>query len=129
MGLLRELVDEVISLPDSASYTFPAKDRIAATSKLGYAIINAFFQFLDCMIIPWFTLLAVSGKWNIGFFNWIVVLVGTLGTLFSWGQVLYYFAVPTDKYVHPLRGRILGETAIGVLVCAIFKIPIHSKVK
>lgn len=129
MGLLRELVDEVIPLPDQANYDFPTPEIMVTVYKLPYAVINAVFQFIDCIAIPQLTLMVLSGNIQLGIFNWIAVIIGILATTFSWFQVVKFFLSPTNNYTNPVSGRLIGETAIGALLSALFRIPIHSKVK
>jgi hypothetical protein len=97
--------------------------------KLPYAFINAVFQFIDCIAIPQLTWMVLSGNIQLGIFHWVVVIVGFLATLFSWFQVIKFFLSPTNKYTNPVIGRLLGETAIGALLSALFRIPIQSQVK
>ncbi len=129
MGLLRELVDEVIPLPDQANYDFPTPEIMVTVYKLSYAVINAVFQFIDCIAIPQLTLMVLSGNIQLGIFHWIAVIIGILATTFSWFQVVKFFLSPTNNYTNPVSGRLIGETAIGALLSALFRIPIHSKVK
>lgn len=129
MGLIRELVDEVIPLPNQANYDFPTPEIMVTIFKLPYAVINAVFQFIDCIAIPQLTLMVLSGNIQLGIFHWIAVIIGILATTFSWFQVIKFFLSPTNKYTNPVIGRLIGETAIGALLSALFRIPIHSKVK
>jgi hypothetical protein len=129
MGLLRELVDEVIPLPDQANYDFPTPEIMVTVYKLPYALINAVFQFIDCIAIPQLTLMVLSGNIQLGIFHWIAVIIGILATTFSWFQVVKFFLSPTNNYTNPVSGRLIGETAIGALLSALFRIPIHSTVK
>jgi hypothetical protein len=129
MGLLRELVDEVIPLPDQANYDFPTPEIMVTVYKLPYAVINAVFQFIDCVAIPQLTLMVLSGNIQLGIFHWIAVIIGILATTFSWFQVVKFFLSPTNNYTNPVSGRLIGETAIGALLSALFRIPIHSTVK
>lgn len=129
MGLLRELVNEVIPLPDQANYDFPTPEIMVTVFKLPYAVINAVFQFIDCIAIPQLTMMVLSGNIQLGIFNWIAVIIGILATTFSWFQVVKFFLSPTNNYTNPVSGRLIGETAIGALLSALFRIPIHSKVK
>ena len=129
MGLIRELVDEVIPLPNQANYDFPTPEIMVTVFKLPYAVINAVFQLIDCIVIPQVTLLVLSGNLQLGFFHWVVVIFGFLATLFSWFQVIKFFLSPTNKYTNPVIGRFIGETAIGALLSALFRIPIQSNIK
>ncbi|MFA9211880.1 MAG: hypothetical protein ACEQR5_08625 [Moraxellaceae bacterium] len=96
MGLLRELVDEVIPLPDQANYDFPTPEIMVTVFKLPYAVINAVFQFIDCIAIPQLTLMVLSGNIQLGIFHWIAVIIGILATTFSWFQVIKFFFI-TNK--------------------------------
>jgi hypothetical protein len=129
MGLIRELFDEIISLPNQQKNEFIEDNVIASTSYVGYALINLFFQIIDCIIVPGITYLCLTNKLNVGFFNWAIIIIGGFASVFSLFQVVYYFFFPTDKYIHPIKGRLLGETAIGVFIGSIFKIPLYSRIK
>lgn len=129
MGLLRELIDEVIPLPAQANHEFPTPEIMVTVFKLPYALINAVFQLIDCILVPQLTWMVLSGNIQLGIFHWVVVIVGLLATIFSWFQVLKFFLSPTNMYTNPVIGRLIGETAIGALFSALFRIPIQSQVK
>jgi hypothetical protein len=129
MGLVRELFDEVISLPSSEKTEFIDTDTMASTTNLWYAVVNLFFQCIDCILIPAITYALFSGEIQFGFLKWPIIFVGSFSSIFSIGQFAYYFLFPTYKYIHPLKGRLLGETALGAFICSIFKIPLYSRIK
>ena len=129
MGLLRELFDELIPLPDQAEYHFPEPNLKVSKINFGYSILNLFFQILDCVLVLYMTYLFIFGKLNFGLFNWFFLILGASITLFSWIQFIYYFVSPPDNYVNPILGRLLGETAIGLVIASIFRIPLTSKIK
>jgi hypothetical protein len=129
MGLLRELFDELIPLPDQAEYHFPEPNLKVSKMNFGYSILNLFFQILDCVLAPYMTYLFLFGKLNFGLFNWFFLIVGISITLFSWIQFIYYFVSPSDNYVNPILGRFFGETAIGLLLASIFRISLTSRIK
>jgi hypothetical protein len=85
-----------------------------------------FFQFIDCLVIPYFTLNLLAGLYNFGLLKWVLILSGVFSSVFSIIQSIYYFLIPTENYKNPFLGRILGETAIGILLSALFKIKIIS---
>ncbi|MEY3199012.1 MAG: hypothetical protein RJA13_970 [Bacteroidota bacterium] len=129
MGLVRELFDEVISLPNSEKTEFIDANTIATTTNLWYAVLNLFFQCIDCILIPGITYAFFLGEIQFGLLKWPIIFVGSFASIFSIGQFAYYFLFPTNKYIHPLKGRLLGETALGAFICSIFKIPLYSRIK
>jgi hypothetical protein len=129
MGLVRELFDEVISLPNSEKTEFIDANTIATTTNLWYAVLNLFFQCIDCILIPGITYAFFLGEIQFGLLKWPIIFVGSFASIFSIGQFAYYFFFPTNKYIHPLKGRLLGETALGAFICSIFKIPLYSRIK
>lgn len=129
MGLVRELFDEVISLPSSEKTEFIDTDTMATTTNLWYAVVNLFFQCIDCILIPAITYALFSGEIQFGLLKWPIIFVGSFSSIFSIGQFAYYFLFPTNKYIQPLKGRLLGETALGAFICSIFKIPLYSRIK
>lgn len=129
MGLVRELFDEVISLPNAMQSKIIGNNEMISVYNIGYAILNAVFQIIDCIIIPYFTwvvLLKLNSNFN--FLSALLFGVAFLSSLFSLIQVLYYFIKPADKYIN-ISDRIIGETSIGALLSAIFKIPINTYIK
>jgi hypothetical protein len=129
MGLIRELFDEVIPLPKQSEFKFISENLMSETSKPWYAVVNLFFQVIDCVLIPGITYVSITSGYSGGILNWIIIVVCGLSSVFSISQTVYYFIFPVDKYVNPLKGRLLGETAIGAFMAAIFRIPIYMKVK
>jgi hypothetical protein len=87
------------------------------------------FQIIDCIIIPYFTWIILL-KLKLNFNLLLALLLGVLflSSLFSLLQVLYYFIKPFDKYIN-FSDRLIGETSIGALLSAIFKIPINTYIK
>jgi hypothetical protein len=116
-------------LLDQAEYHFPEPNLKVSKINFGYSILNLFFQILDCVLVPYMTYLFIFGKLNFGLFNWFFLILGASITLFSWIQFIYYFVSPPDNYVNPILGRLLGETAIGLVIASIFRIPLTSKIK
>ena len=129
MGLLRELFDELIPLPDQAEYHFTEPNLKVSKMNFGYSILNLFFQILDCVLAPYMTYLFLFGKLNFGLFNWFFLIVGISITLFSWIQFIYYFVSPSDNYVNPILGRYFFLIAIVLLLASIFRIPLTSRIK
>lgn len=129
MGLIRELVDEVFPLPIQATHQFPSPKMVASTSCVAYALVNLFFQMIDCVLIPFIAYLSLIGTFQYGWFFWIVLFISGVASIFSWSQVIYYFLFPVDNYVHPFVGRLMGETAIGTCISAFFKIPVYASIK
>jgi hypothetical protein len=81
------------------------------------------------VVIPAITLFCYTGALNLGWLNWIIIILGVLASLFSLFQSIYYFILPTEKYLNPLSGKIFGETAIGAFIAAIFKFKIITFIK
>ena len=130
MGLVRELFDEVISLPKAHEHNFDIKGNISSFHfRFFYAFLNLIFQVIDCLIIPYYTLLLYySLLHGFGYLKMMLVVIGAFSSIFSIYQVLYWFIKPVENYV-TLRDRIMGETAIGAFLSSVFKIEIyyHSK--
>ena len=126
MGLLQSLFDEVVSLPSSIKDLDISPDRTTSYRvPLGYALVNAFFQALDCLLIP----LVVLQLWNStmsALLRWPLLVLFTFSAGFSLLQALYFFMRPTQTYVG-FRDRVLGETAIGQLVAAMLGLRIRYR--
>ena len=129
MGLVRELVDEIIPLPKQMDSTFQNNNEVVSIYRLSYAFINLLFQTIDCLLIPMVTVYSMLGIINLGWVNWVIIIIGGISSIFSLFQSLYYFILPLEKYLNPLSGRIFGETAIGAFIAAIFKIKIITFIK
>jgi hypothetical protein len=129
MGLVRELFDELISLPKQADHEILGENIIATKWRIPYAILNLLFQIIDCVIIPYFTMLAFTGHIQNGILSWGILIFGFPASVFSLLQALYYFLIPTEKYVNPLAGRLLGETALGAFLASVLRIRIKSFIK
>jgi hypothetical protein len=129
MGLVRELVDEIIPLPKQMDSTFENNNEVVSVYRLSYAFINLLFQCIDCVVIPAITLFCFIGALNLGWVNWVIIILGGIASIFSLFQSLYYIILPPEKYLNPISGRIFGETAIGAFIAAIFKIKIITFIK
>jgi hypothetical protein len=129
MGLIRELVDEIIPLPKQSDNFFPEKNKVDSIPRIGYAFLNLIFQCIDCVFIPYLTWLCLIGKIELGWINYIIILVGGIAALFSLFQSVYYFFFPAENYSNPILGRLLGETAIGIMIASILKIKICTFTK
>jgi hypothetical protein len=129
MGLVRELFDEVIPLPNAMQSKIIGKNEMSAVHNISYASLNALFQIIDCIIIPYFTwVILLKIKSNFDLLLALLFGVSFLSSLFSLIQVIYYFIKPADKYIN-FSDRIIGETSIGALFSALFKIPINTYIK
>ena len=129
MGLIRELIDEIIPLPKQAD-TIPLGDKeFASVYRVGYTFLNLIFQAIDCVIIPVLTYLIFSEAISVGLLRWPLIIVGGLASGFSILQALYYFIQPPENYRNPIQGRVFGETAIGAFVAAIISMEIKTFVK
>jgi hypothetical protein len=129
MGLLRELVDEIIPLPKQMDSTIENKNEVVSVYRMSYVFVNLIFQLIDCVVIPIITIASFNGVFDIGWLNWVVVFIGGAASVFSLSQSLYYFISPPEKYLDPIKGRIIGETAIGAFIAALFKIKIITFIK
>ncbi len=124
MGLTRELIDEAIPLPNAMRTTLNGDRQMCSIYNFSYAFLNAIFQVIDCIIIPYYTWQLYNSGLN--FLKGSLCIVGLLASIFSVSQVIFYFLKPADNYVSFLD-RIIGETAVGVLLSAIFKIEIKTQ--
>ena len=102
MGLVRELVDEIIPLPKQMDSTFENNNEVVSVYRLSYAFINLLFQCIDCVVIPAITLFCFTGALSLGWVNWVIIILGGIASIFSLFQSLYYFILPTEKYLNPL---------------------------
>lgn len=126
MGLLQSLFDEVVPLPSSIKDLDISTDRITSyRTPLGYALVNAFFQGLDCLLMP----LVVLLLWNSalpGLLRLPLLVLSAFSAGFSLWQARYYFIWPTRPYVGSQEG-IFGETTIGLLVAAMLGLRIRYR--
>lgn len=126
MGLIKELFDEVIPLPDSRVNHINLKGEISSYHyKFWYALLNLIFQVIDCIVIPFYALLCYESLKN----GWGLLKIGGLfalgfSTLFSFYQTVYWFFKSPDNFVS-FKDRLLGETAIGAFLSAVFRIKIN----
>jgi hypothetical protein len=127
MGLIKELFTELIDLPESAATSIDLeRDLVILDYNAKYTIVNLFFQILDCLVIPYFTLVILNG--NLDFIKMIIVLVLGFSAVFSIFQTLYFLFKPTNKYVS-FYHQLLGETALGILFASFFNIQIKHYIK
>jgi hypothetical protein len=127
MGLIREFYSEIFELPKAAEIKFDSeKDITILHYKIKYSCVNLFFQIIDCIIIPLFTLILVNGNKN--FVTSILIIVLGLSSIFSIIQFIYYLINPTQKYINVFH-QIIGETAIGIFFASLLNIPIKQDIK
>jgi hypothetical protein len=129
MGLVRELVDEIIPLPKQMDSIIENKNEVLSVYRLSYVFVNLIFQLIDCVVIPIITISSFNGVFDIGWLNWVVIIIGGAASVFSILQSVYYFISPPEKYLDPIKGRIFGETAIGAFIASIFKIKLITFMK
>jgi hypothetical protein len=129
MGLVRELVDEIIPLPKQMDSTFENKNEVVSVYRLSYVFVNLIFQLIDCVVIPIITISSFNGVFDIGWLNWVVIIIGGAASVFSILQSVYYFISPPEKYLNTFKGRIFGETAIGAFIASVFKIKLITLIK
>jgi hypothetical protein len=88
MGLIKELFTELIDLPESAATSIDLeRDLVILDYNAKYAIVNLFFQILDCLVIPYSTLIILNN--NLDFRHRKIFLKRTFSSLkiklyFSW---------------------------------------------
>jgi hypothetical protein len=131
MGLILELVDEIIEVRGSRLYTksdLDLKKGIRAEYfTLRYAIPVVFFQFIDNVVIPYFTFfLVINLMQEFSITGLLIAIVPVFSSLFSLYQTVYYFLFPTETYLS-FFSRFLGETAIGCILSALFRIRFITK--
>ena len=126
MGLVREIFDEIIPLPDAKVNQINAAGKVNSYHfKFAYAFLNVVFQVIDCIIIPFYTLVFfMSLKHGGGFLKIGLFLVLAFSTLFSISQVIYWFIKSPDNYVS-FKDRLMGETAIGAMISGLFRVKIY----
>lgn len=134
MGLVKEIFDEFIPIkPSMGLYTvadFDQKNNIRTEYfKLRYALPNAIFEFLDAIVIPYFTFfLFIDLLQNFSIKSLLIAILPVFSSLFSISQVVYFFIFPYNKYVD-FKSRLIGETAIGCLISSIFKVNFKTRIK
>ena len=131
MGLILELVDEIIEVRGSRLYTksdLDLKKGIRAEYfTLRYAIPVVFFQFIDNVVIPYFTFfLVINLMQEFSITGLLIAIVPVFSSLFSLYQTVYYFLFPTETYLSFFSG-FLWETAIGCILSALFRIRFKTK--
>jgi len=126
MGLVREIFDEIIPLPNAKVNQINTAGKVNSYHfKFAYAFLNMVFQVIDCIIIPFYTLmLFISLKQGGGFMKIGLLIILGFSTLFSFYQVIYWFIKSPDDYVS-FKDRLMGETAIGALISGLFRFKIY----
>jgi hypothetical protein len=123
MGLIQSIADEFISFPKSIKDLELLEDQKTAYSPHGgFAFLNLIFQIIDCVVIP-ITFYYVLKEFNNDIYKYLILFATGFSSLFSWLQTLKYIISPVDKYV-TFIDLILGETAIGYMIAAIFNLKI-----
>jgi hypothetical protein len=127
MGLLQALFDEVISLPGGIKDTDFEPDRVTSHRvPVGYALVNGFFQTLDCVVMPALVVLLWGSGFH-GIVRWPLIILAAFSAGFSLFQALFYFLKPADRYV-AFTDRLLGETAVGQVLAALLGLRIHYRI-
>jgi hypothetical protein len=129
MGLIQAIADEIISFPKQTDFAVSGENKMFGINRVGFSILNLIFQSIDCVFVPFAAYLLLFDQIQVGLFKWFIIVLCFATTFFSWLQFIYYFIAPTEKYVSPFSGRIFGETAIGGLIAALFKIKIYTYIK
>jgi hypothetical protein len=126
MGLIKELFDEAIPLPESkVSQMFIKTNMNSFYFKLPYAICNLFFQIIDCILIPAIAFLLYE-SWMLhgGVLKFMLMLIVLFSSAFSFYQFAYWFIKPHDDYA-TFKDRLIAETAVGAFISALFKVKIY----
>jgi hypothetical protein len=131
MGLVLEIVDSIIEIKGRGLYTKSEIDYSKGIRSeyftLRYAIPVVFFQFVDNIIIPYFTYFwVVSLMRDFSIVSLLIVIIPVFSTLFSLWQTIYYFLFPTEKYLN-FWSRFLGETSLGCFLSALFRFQFKTK--
>lgn len=131
MGLVLEIVDTIIEVRGSGFSTKSELDYSKGIRTeyftIRYAIPVAFFQFIDNIIIPYLTyFLVVDLMLEFSIVSLFIAIILVFSSLFSLYQTVYYFLFPTETYLS-FFSRFLGETAIGCILSALFKIRFKTK--
>lgn len=131
MGLVLEIVDSILEVRGTRSSTESDLDYkkgfCSEYFTLRYAIPVVFFQFIDNVVIPYFTyFLVIDLMQEFSITGLFIAIVPVLSSLFSLFQTVYYFLFPTEKYLS-FFSRFLGETAIGCILSALFRIRFKTK--
>lgn len=131
MGLVLELVDEIIEVRGTRSYTTSDLDLKKGIRSeyftLRFAIPVALFQFIDNVVIPYFTyFLVIDLMQGFSITGLLIAILPVFSSLFSFYQTIIYFLFPTETYLS-FFSRFLGETAIGCILSALFKLRFKTK--
>jgi|GEM_PF-2370959 len=133
MGLVLEIVDSILDsgVKGTRSSTVSDLDYSKGVSSqyftLRYAVPVAFFQFIDNVVVPYYTyFLVIDLMQEFSIMGLLIAIVPVFSSLFSLYQTVYYFLFPTEKYLS-FFSRILGETAIGCILSALFRIRFKTK--
>lgn len=122
MGLIKEIITEIVELPDAFESNINFKDDLIILKyKLPYAIMNMFFQIIDLFIVP--ILFFNFFLMDMNFINSILILITGLSFIFSILQFFYFLFKPVNKYISFLD-LLIAETAVGILIASVFKIPV-----
>jgi len=127
MGLLQSLIDEVVSLPASVkAVELHPHGTTSYRVPLGYALVNAFLQTVDCVVMPALVVLLWGSGFH-GIVRWPLIILAAFSAGFSLFQALFYFLKPADRYV-AFTDRLLGETAVGQVLAALLGLRIHYRI-
>lgn len=132
MGLVLELVDEILPVRpkgNSIISKFDVEKGIRTDRwTLRFSIPNAVFQFIDCIVVPMLALYLIKEVMDdFSLIQGILALLAVASSLFSISQFLYFFIKPVDTYL-TFTDRLLGETAVGCLLSALFDLSFKVRI-
>lgn len=120
MGLLQTLIDEIIPFPSPiGKLNLLPNNTVQYAVPVGYALLNLLFQMVDCIVVPVMFICILQAN-GLGYIRFAILVLLAFSWAFSWLQVLRFFIAPHDKYCS-FKDRLLGETAIGYFMAAIFR--------
>jgi hypothetical protein len=133
MGFVLEIIESFVEIRPSA-HGKSTKSELDYSNgirseyfTLRYAIPVAFFQFIDNVIIPYFTyFLVIDLMQDFSIISLLIAIIPIFSSLFSLYQTFYYFLFPTETYLN-FWSRFLGETALGCFLSALFRLRFKTK--
>jgi len=125
MGFIRKITDGIIPLPEARYYFDSDNSRIVFCFRVPFAVLNLFFQTLYCVIIPFFSIVVFTEV--VKCFSTLLLLIAIttlVSSVIVLYQTMYCFFNPKKNYI-TIMDRMLGETAVGAFISAVFKIRIE----
>ena len=123
MGLIQALIDEIFPFPSPIEILNLLSDKkVQYTVPVGYALLNLLFQIVDCVFVPILFFYFLEAQ-SLGLLRFVILGLSGFSWAFSWIQAIRFFLLPSDKYCS-FSDRLLGETAIGYFLAAVFRLKI-----